>query len=286
MAIGKKRCRAGELLMRLSKLTICGQNNIWFHEYVSEIVKPRHRSYSILSSLEPIQIFFHSCAQSEVIGDLIIRWHLNPVQVSAVGMDSAELKKGIWRDLTFWAAPSIPAGAGDRFGAGCKDDVLAPFDIWHRRRFCLCAVLIFRRMFPGKYCRNVGHAARIWHLFVVEAMRSVGRPPVAPTWPVPILPNRILRIYYKTDSIPSTSILHYCIYFNIELSFHLKDNPIFYLRCIPYYIEWIFHSYNIFCKWSKNALLRIQDLTFSHPKSPFHPLKDTIIPSARISSRW
>ncbi len=50
-------------------------------------------------------MFFHSCgAVRDVIPDLIEAGVdiLNPVQVSAAGMDSAELKREYGRDLVFW----------------------------------------------------------------------------------------------------------------------------------------------------------------------------------------
>ena len=70
------------------------------------IVKPRHKKlFDFIKSRTRAKIFFHSCgAVRKVIPDLIETGIdiLNPVQVSADGMDSAELKHEFGRELTFW----------------------------------------------------------------------------------------------------------------------------------------------------------------------------------------
>jgi uroporphyrinogen decarboxylase len=70
------------------------------------IVKPRHKKlFDFIKSRTRAKVFFHSCgAVRQVIPDLIEAGIdiLNPVQVSAAGMDSAELKREFGRDLTFW----------------------------------------------------------------------------------------------------------------------------------------------------------------------------------------
>lgn len=70
------------------------------------IVKPRHkRLFDFIKRRTRAKIFFHSCgAVRKVIPDLIEAGIdiLNPVQVSAAGMDSAELKREFGRDLSFW----------------------------------------------------------------------------------------------------------------------------------------------------------------------------------------
>ncbi len=71
-----------------------------------EVAKPRHRKlFDFIHSRTKAKIFFHSCGSVRpVIPDLIEAGVdiLNPVQVSAAGMDSAELKREFGRDLTFW----------------------------------------------------------------------------------------------------------------------------------------------------------------------------------------
>jgi uroporphyrinogen decarboxylase len=70
------------------------------------LVKPLQRElFSFIHSRTSARVFFHSCgAIRELIPDLIEVGVdiLNPVQVSATGMDSAELKREFGRDLTFW----------------------------------------------------------------------------------------------------------------------------------------------------------------------------------------
>jgi uroporphyrinogen decarboxylase len=71
-----------------------------------QFVKPRHtKLYSFIKTHSRAKLFFHSCgAIRKVLPDLIEAGVdiLNPVQVSAAGMDSAELKRDFGKDLTFW----------------------------------------------------------------------------------------------------------------------------------------------------------------------------------------
>ena len=71
-----------------------------------QFVKPRHtKLYSFIKTNSRAKLFFHSCgAIRKVLPDLIEAGVdiLNPVQVSAAGMDSAELKRDFGKDLTFW----------------------------------------------------------------------------------------------------------------------------------------------------------------------------------------
>jgi uroporphyrinogen decarboxylase len=88
------------------------------------IVKPLHRQlFDFIHARTKAKIFFHSCgAIRPVIGDLIEIGVdiINPVQVSATGMDSAELKREFGNDITFWG------GGVDTqrvLGSGTPDDV-------------------------------------------------------------------------------------------------------------------------------------------------------------------
>ena len=69
-------------------------------------LKPLHREmFDFIHSRSSAKIFLHSCGSiRKVIPDLIEIGLdiINPVQVSAAGMDSAELKREYGRDLTFW----------------------------------------------------------------------------------------------------------------------------------------------------------------------------------------
>jgi len=68
--------------------------------------KPRHkRIFDFIKARTDAKIFFHSCGSIRaVIPDLIEVGVdiLNPVQVSAKGMDSGELKKEFGQEVTFW----------------------------------------------------------------------------------------------------------------------------------------------------------------------------------------
>ncbi len=69
-------------------------------------LKPLHKEiFDFVHSRSRAKIFLHSCGSiRKVIPDLIEIGVdiINPVQVSAAGMDSAELKREYGRDLTFW----------------------------------------------------------------------------------------------------------------------------------------------------------------------------------------
>ena len=71
-----------------------------------KLVKPRHKElFDFIHSHTKARVFFHSCGSIRaVIPDLIEIGVdiINPVQVSAAGMDSAELKREFGKDLVFW----------------------------------------------------------------------------------------------------------------------------------------------------------------------------------------
>jgi uroporphyrinogen decarboxylase len=73
-----------------------------------KFVKPRHtRLFAFIrkQARVPVKIFYHSCgAVASLIPDLIESGIdiLNPVQVSATGMDTRELKRRFGKDLTFY----------------------------------------------------------------------------------------------------------------------------------------------------------------------------------------
>jgi uroporphyrinogen decarboxylase len=72
------------------------------------LIKPRHQqlfSFIKKKARAPVKIFYHSCgAIAPLLPDLIESGIdiLNPVQVSAAGMDTKELKKRFGADLTFY----------------------------------------------------------------------------------------------------------------------------------------------------------------------------------------
>jgi uroporphyrinogen decarboxylase len=90
------------------------------------IVKPLHKQlFDFIHARTNAKIFFHSCgAIRPVIPDLIEIGVdiINPVQVSATGMDSAELNREFGKDITFWG------GGVDTqrvLGTGTPDEVRA-----------------------------------------------------------------------------------------------------------------------------------------------------------------
>jgi uroporphyrinogen decarboxylase len=91
-----------------------------------KLVKPLHKElFDFIHARTKAKIFFHSCGSIRpVIPDLIEIGVdiINPVQVSATGMDSAELKREFGKDLTFWG------GGVDTqrvLGSGTPDEVRA-----------------------------------------------------------------------------------------------------------------------------------------------------------------
>ncbi len=77
-------------------------------ELYRKLIKPRHTklfSFIKRKARVPVKIFYHSCgAIAFVLPDLIESGIdvLNPVQVSATGMDTKELKKRFGADITFY----------------------------------------------------------------------------------------------------------------------------------------------------------------------------------------
>lgn len=77
-------------------------------ELYRKLIKPRHtRLFSFIKQQArvPVKIFYHSCgAIAPLIPDLIESGIdiLNPVQVSAAGMETASLKKAFGNDITFY----------------------------------------------------------------------------------------------------------------------------------------------------------------------------------------
>ena len=71
-----------------------------------EVVKPRHKKImDFIKARTDARIFFHSCgAIREIIPDMIDIGIdiINPVQVSATGMESSALKRDFGKDITFW----------------------------------------------------------------------------------------------------------------------------------------------------------------------------------------
>lgn len=107
------------------------QNNPYFSlEMYREIIKPYQAElFNYVKSLTPAKIYYHSCgAVTNLIDDLIDVGVdiLNPVQVSANGMGSGELKRRYGDRLTFWGA----IDTSDVLPNGSPEDVRK--EVWKR----------------------------------------------------------------------------------------------------------------------------------------------------------
>ena len=87
---------------------IAGQSSFLISpEMYRKYLKPRHTHlFSYFKKIAPnVKIFFHSCgAVYNLIPDFIESGIdiLNPIQVSAAGMDTNKLKKEFGKDIVFW----------------------------------------------------------------------------------------------------------------------------------------------------------------------------------------
>ncbi len=86
---------------------VAGQNGMLISpRSYRKLLKPLHQElFDYIHARTKAKIFFHSCgAVRAIIPDLIEAGVdiLNPVQLSAAGMDLAELKREYGKDLTFW----------------------------------------------------------------------------------------------------------------------------------------------------------------------------------------
>ena len=104
-----------------------GQGSLLFSpETYRTLVKPLHRElFAFLHARTKAKVFLHSCgAIRELIPDLIEIGVdiLNPVQVSAVGMETAALKRDFGADLVFWGGAVDSQGV---LGTGSPEQVEA-----------------------------------------------------------------------------------------------------------------------------------------------------------------
>ncbi len=98
---------------------LAGQNGLLLSpDLYRRFVKPRQaKLYELIHSKTDAKLWYHSCgAIRELIPDLIEIGVevLNPIQVSARGMDTAKLKQEFGGDLVFW-------------GGGCDTQHVLPF---------------------------------------------------------------------------------------------------------------------------------------------------------------
>ena len=90
------------------------------------LIQPRHRRlFSFIKEQAPVKVFYHTCgAVRKLIPDLIDAGIdiLNPVQISAAGMDLRGLKQEFGRDLVFWGGGVDTQGV---LGTATPDQVRA-----------------------------------------------------------------------------------------------------------------------------------------------------------------
>lgn len=93
-------------------------------ETYRKLIKPRHkRLFTFIKEQAPVKVFLHSCgAVRPLIPDFIDAGIdiLNPVQLSAAGMDLSGLKKEFGQDLVFWGGGVDTQGI---LGTGRPEDV-------------------------------------------------------------------------------------------------------------------------------------------------------------------
>jgi len=100
----------GENVMMISEADdLCSQTGpLIAPDLYRQVIKPRHtRLFAFIRkhAARPVKIFYHCCgAVASLIPDLIESGIdiLNPVQVSAAGMDTRELKRRFGKDITFY----------------------------------------------------------------------------------------------------------------------------------------------------------------------------------------
>ena len=77
-------------------------------EVYRKVIKPRHAKYfGLMHDMSPAKVLFHTCGSVvDIMGDLVDIGvdAINPVQVSAAGMDPVELKKNWGDKMSFWGA--------------------------------------------------------------------------------------------------------------------------------------------------------------------------------------
>lgn len=103
-----------------------GQNGLQVgREHYLRYIKPRHaKFFHRVRELTPAKLMFHSCGSIvDILPDLIETGVqiINPVQVTARGMDPAFLKREFGRDLVFWGGTdsqkTLPFGTAEEVRA-------------------------------------------------------------------------------------------------------------------------------------------------------------------------
>jgi uroporphyrinogen decarboxylase len=102
-----------------------------------EFFKPRHRAmWMRAKELADVKVMLHCCGGVRELMPSFIESGLdamNPVQISAAGMDAARLKKDFGKDMTFWGSGCdtqrvLPQGTPDEVRRHVREQarILAP----------------------------------------------------------------------------------------------------------------------------------------------------------------
>ncbi len=115
---------------------LAGQSGPLFNpDFYRRIVKPRQQEVArYIRSRSPAKLWYHTCGGCvEYIPDLLENGVqvLNPVQISAAGMDPATLKARFGNDLTFWGGAIdsqhvLPSATPEKI----RDDVRRHLETW------------------------------------------------------------------------------------------------------------------------------------------------------------
>lgn len=114
---------------------LAGQNGPLFNPAIyRRLVKPRHKQLvQYIRSRTAAKIWYHTCgACQEYIPEIIDNGAqiLNPVQISARGMDPVELKRRFGREIAFWgggvdAQHILPRGTPEQVAANVRANLTA-----------------------------------------------------------------------------------------------------------------------------------------------------------------
>ena len=115
---------------------LAGQDGPLFRPaFYREVVQPRHRELvQYIRSRTSAKVWYHTCgACADLVPDLLANGIqiLNPVQISAAGMDPAALKRRFGRDLVFWGGAIdsqhvLPVASPQEV----REDVRRRLEIW------------------------------------------------------------------------------------------------------------------------------------------------------------
>jgi uroporphyrinogen decarboxylase len=134
-----------------------------------KMIKPHHqRLFSYIQSRSSAKILYHTCGSVvHLIPDLIEMGvdALNPVQVSAKGMDTQRLKQEFGKDISFWGAidtqRTLPFGTPEEVAGEVRKRI---GDLASSGGYVLCAVHNIQADVPPENISAMYAAAREYKL--------------------------------------------------------------------------------------------------------------------------